>query len=219
MPSYHAMLPLKHVMIAVCMTGGRGKPMLLPTFGAEPRFSTKPIAWAAPARTMPPFVFDIATTQVASNKIYLARRVGANLEPGWVAGMDGTPIMDSKPPPAEFYMLPVGGTRENGSHKGYGFASIVELISNILSGSGPAFLNTAFGASGQYFAAYKISAFTDLDAFYDDMDRWLGGLAAMRPAPGHDRVVYAACPNRRSSRSALATVFPTIARSSTGSTR
>jgi LDH2 family malate/lactate/ureidoglycolate dehydrogenase len=191
MLSYHAMMPLKHDMIGVCMTGGGGRPMLLPTFGAEPRFSTNPLAWAAPARKMPPFVFDIATTQVAGNKIYLARRVGADLEPGWIAAPDGSPVMDRRPPPDEFFMLPVGGTRENGSHKGYGFASIVEVMSNILSGSGAAFLNPSPGASGQYFAAYKVSAFTELDEYYDNMDKWLEGLAATKPAPGHDRVLYA----------------------------
>ena len=34
-------------------------------------------------------------------------------------------------------------------------------------------------------------AFTDLDAFKDTMDRMLDMLKTTRPAPGHDRVLYA----------------------------
>ncbi|MBI4220545.1 MAG: Ldh family oxidoreductase [Chloroflexi bacterium] len=191
MLAYHAMMPLKHDMVGVCMTGGGGFAML-PTFGAEPRFGTNPLAWAAPARKMPPFVFDIATTQVAGNKILLAKRLGAKMEPGWVSKADGTPIMEEVAVPDQYYMLPIGGTRENGSHKGYGFACIVDIMSNMLSGSGGGFLNPATG--GQYFAAYKISAFTDLDEYYDNMDKWLAGLAATPPAAGHKRVVYAGLP-------------------------
>ncbi|MBI4304879.1 MAG: Ldh family oxidoreductase [Chloroflexi bacterium] len=191
MLAYHAMMPLKLDMVGVCMTGGGGYAML-PTFGAEPRFGTNPLAWAAPARNMPPFVFDVATTQVAGNKILLAKRVGAMMEPGWVSQKDGSPIMQEVPVPDEYYMLPIGGTRENGSHKGYGFACIVDIMSNMLSGTGGGFLNPA--TSGQYFAAYKISAFTDLDQYYENMDRWLAGLASTPPAPGHKRVVYAGLP-------------------------
>ena len=43
----------------------------------------------------------------------------------------------------------------------------------------------------QFFAAFKVSAFIDPDRYYEDMDRWLQGLAATKPAPGHKRVLYA----------------------------
>ena len=77
MASYHAMLALEHDMIGVCMTSC--PPSVLPTFGAEPRLGTNPIALAAPARHEPPFVFDAATSSVAANKLGIARRLGAAL--------------------------------------------------------------------------------------------------------------------------------------------
>ena len=60
MASYHAMMALEHDMIGTCMTSC--PPVVLPTFGAEPRLGTNPIAVAAPADKEPPFVFDAATS-------------------------------------------------------------------------------------------------------------------------------------------------------------
>ena len=39
---------------------------MCPTFGAEPRFGTHPMAWAAPGgKNEADFLFDVATTQVS----------------------------------------------------------------------------------------------------------------------------------------------------------
>ena len=65
---FHAKLAVDEDMIGVCMSGGGGFAML-PTFGAEPRFGTQPIAWAAPAEKEAYFMFDAAMTQIAGNKI------------------------------------------------------------------------------------------------------------------------------------------------------
>ena len=56
-----------------------------PTFGAAPRLGTNPVAWAAPAGEETPFMLDIATTQVAGNKLGLARRLGVPLPENWIA--------------------------------------------------------------------------------------------------------------------------------------
>ena len=183
---YHAMLALDHDMIGVAMTSS-GIPSMVPTFGAEPRFGTNPLAWAAPAETMPPFVFDVATTQVANNKMRLAARLGAKIEPGWIARPDGTPIMEAVDLPENYHMLPIGGTRENGSHKGYGLAAVVDIMCSVLSGLGAGFIALT---PGYHLAAYKIEAFTDVAKFKRDMDALLEGLAKTPPAPGHERVLY-----------------------------
>jgi LDH2 family malate/lactate/ureidoglycolate dehydrogenase len=78
---YHAMLALPHDMIGMALSTS-GRAIVVPTWGAEPRLGTNPIAWAVPAETMPPFVFDIGTSQVAANKMRLAQRVGARIAPG-----------------------------------------------------------------------------------------------------------------------------------------
>jgi len=191
MASYHAMLALEHDMIGVCMTSA--PPRMVPTFGAEPRLGTNPIAVAVPARNEPPFVFDAATSSVAQNKIEIARRLGADLEPGWLASEDGTPIMEEVPVPENYHLLPVGATRELGSHKGYGLACVVDILAGVLTGFG-------YGAVpgrpnfGHYVAAYNVSGFDDPDHFKDEMDGWLQMMKSTRPAPGHDRVLVAGQP-------------------------
>ena len=191
MLAYYPLMAIERDMIGVCMVSAGGG-IMVPTFGSEAVFGTHPIAWAAPAGQLPPFVFDVATTQVAANKLGLTRRIGSKLEPGWICDLDGAPIMAAVDSPeyGKFHMLPFGGTRENGSHKGYGFAAVADIMSGMLSGNGPGFL--AGGAkTSQFVMAFKIDAFTDLTQFKDDMDALLKKLSDMKPAPGHERVYYA----------------------------
>ena len=195
---YHAAMALEHDMIGVCMSGGGGDTML-PTFGAEPRLATNPIAWAAPAANEPPFIFDVATTQVAGNKIHLLQRMGVNVAPAWLADEHGKPVMQEAPPPQEdfsgrartWYMLPAGGTRESGSHKGYGLACVVAIMGATLAG---AQMNGSLAGMGHYFAAYRIDAFTEPDRFKQDVDAFLRGLRNTPPAPDCERVYYAGLP-------------------------
>ncbi len=186
---HHAMLAAKEDMVGVCMTAGGV--LVVPTYGAEPRLGTNPIAIAAPAKNEAPVLFDAATSAIAGNKIRLAQRVGADMLPGWIADLDGTPVMEETPvrERGQYYQLPLGGSREQGSHKGYGFAMMSEIMGTMLSGTLPTMLAPG-GGSSHYFAAYNIEAFTDLDAFKENMDQMLRTLRDTKPAPGHDRVIY-----------------------------
>ena len=187
---HHAMLAAKEDMVGVCMTAGGVA--VAPTFGAEGRLGTNPIAIAAPSGGEAPLLFDAATSAIAGNKLRLADRVNANLLPGWVAELDGTPIMEETPvrERGQFYQLPLGGTRDQGSHKGYGFAMMAEVLATTLTGAIPSMVDPAAGASHHYFAAYNVEAFTDVDTFKDHMDQTLRSLRETKPAPGHDRVLY-----------------------------
>ena len=191
MLAYYPLMAIERDMIGVCMVSAAGDHMI-PTFGTEPVFGTHPIAWAAPAGALPPFVFDVATTQIAANKLALSRRIRSKLEPGWIADLDGRPIMERihAPDDGQNRMLPFGGTRENGSHKGYGFATIADIMSGILSGNGPGFL-AGRQSTSQFVMAFRIDAFTDLEQFKRDMDALLTKLSTMKPAPGYERVYYA----------------------------
>jgi LDH2 family malate/lactate/ureidoglycolate dehydrogenase len=176
-------------MVGVCFTGAGLA--VVPTFAAKPLLGTNPIAIAAPARHEAPMLFDAATSAIAGNKIRLAIRVGSPLLPGWVTDKEGTPIMEEKPvfDRDEFYQAPLGGTREQGSHKGYGFALMAEVLSTMLSGALPTMLVPGSG-SKNHFAAYDIEAFTDLEQFKDSMDAMLKTLRTATPAPGEERVLY-----------------------------
>ena len=200
MASYHALKAVEHDMIGMCVTSC--PPSVLPTFGSEPVLGTNPIAFAAPAGNKAPFVFDAAMSAVAGNKLGLARRNQTNLLGGWVSDSEGTPIMREVVPPTpgyegsdSSYLLPLGGTRELGSHKGYGLMCMVDILGGILSGGGYG-SNPGRPNFGHYVAAYNIEAFTDPDSFRDMMDEWIDSLTMVKPAPGHDRVMYPGQPEQ-----------------------
>ncbi len=186
---HYAMQAALHDMVGVCFTGAGLS--VVPTFASKPLLGTNPIALAAPARHEAPMLFDAATSAIAGNKIRLAMRVGSPLLPGWVTDKDGTPIMEEKPifDRDDFYQAPLGGTREQGSHKGYGFALMAEVLSTVLAGALPTMLVPGSG-SKNHFAAYNIEAFTDLEQFKDTMDQMLKTLRTATPVAGQDRVLY-----------------------------
>src|SRR5262245_4667221 len=186
---HYAMQAALQNMVGVCFTGAGLS--VVPTFATKPLLGTNPIALAAPARHEAPMLFDAATSAIAGNKIRLAMRVGSPLLPGWVTDKEGIPIMEEKPifDREDFYQAPLGGTREQGSHKGYGFALMAEVLSTVLSGALPTMLVAGSG-SKNHFAAYNIEAFTDLEQFKDTMDDMLKTLRTATPAPGQDRVLY-----------------------------
>jgi len=188
--AYHAAMALDHGMIGIAMTTGSIN--MTPTNGAARLLGLNPIACAVPTLEMPPFVFDAAMSAVASNKIRLARRLGVKTLPGWIAELDGTPIMEEREIPEESMMLPSGGTRENGSHKSYGLAVMVEVLTSAIAGTGAGPHRRA-GIS-HHMIAYNIEAFTDLDVFKKDMDEYMRTLSEAPTAPGADRVVYAGLP-------------------------
>ena len=210
--SYHAMMALKHDMIGMCMTSG--PPSVVPTFGAEPRLGTNPIALAAPADKEPPFVFDVAMSTIAFNKVLLAQRLGRNLLPGWIAAADGTPIMEETAPPPTgpdgfplVHLLPLGSTPELGSHKGYGLAAMVDILSGILTGGGYGALPPLYSFN-HYVAAYSVEAFTDTGEFKRTMDEWLRMLKSTAPAGGQERVMYPGLPEAETERERKANGIP-----------
>lgn len=191
MAAYHAMRALEHDMIGVCATAVG--PLVVPTFGAEHRLGTNPIAVAAPARRQAPFVFDAATSAIAGNTVTSSHRLGVPLPGGVIASPDGTPILEPTPAPVDYShvrLLPLGSTRAAGSHKGYGLACVVEVLASILSGA--SFVQRlGRGHAHHVLIALDIAAFTDLVEFRQEMDDFLEMLTSTPPAHGHDRVLYA----------------------------
>ena len=184
--SYYAHLALDHDMVGISMT--QGGVLVAPTQGAEPLLGLNPLAIAVPSEKEVPFIFDASMSSVAGNKIHLLQRMGAKVLPGWISDAHGAPIMSEESVPDGFMMLPLGATREIGSHKGYGLCMMVEILTGLLGGTGGGPFRRA-GVS-HYFMAYNIEAFTDVATFKADSDEYLRALLECKPAPGESRVVY-----------------------------
>ena len=185
--AFHAQMALEHDMIGISMTVGGL--LVAPTFGSQAKVGLNPISIAAPSGEEPPFIFDASMSSVAGNKVRLAQRLGEELLPGWVADAEGTPIMEPALTPDEFLMLPLGGTREIGSHKGYSLAASIDILSGLLPAAGAA-VHRRNGV-GHHFTVMNVAAFTDVGEFKADMDAYLKELRETAPAPGQERVLYA----------------------------
>jgi LDH2 family malate/lactate/ureidoglycolate dehydrogenase len=166
---------------------------VLPTRSAVPVLGTNPLAFAAPAGRNRPFVLDMSTSTAAANKVKVYHFHGRALPRGWVVDERGEPVTD--PALAMEYawrsasggLTPLGGSPEGASHKGYGLAVMVQLLSSALSGGSfsPLRARTQKGSDpdriGHFFLALDPKAFRPEGAFQADVDAVVDELHAARP--------------------------------------
>jgi len=136
---YYSKMACDEGMLGIATTNTES--IAVHTGSRQALLGTNPIAVAMPADPYP-FWFDAATTVVPRGKLEVYNKENKPLEPGWAIGADGQ-VSTSAADVLHCInaklgvggILPVGGNREeNGSHKGYGFSMIAELLSAIVSG-------------------------------------------------------------------------------------
>jgi L-2-hydroxycarboxylate dehydrogenase (NAD+) len=203
---YHAMLALPHDMIGWAMTNAA--PLVTPTFSKERLLGTNPIALAVPAAAEPAFVADFASTTAAYGKLEILQRKEQPAPYGWVQDADGQPTTDSNAVKNGGALLPLGGDREHGSHKGYGLGAMVDILSGVLSGANygpwvPPFATAGFMAAGEqvgkgtghFLGAMRIDGFRPKEEFKENMDRWIRRFRAA-PAIAGQQVLIPGDPER-----------------------
>ena len=188
MSAYYAMLALPHDMIGIAMTNASRQ--VVPTFGREARFGTNPLCFAVPAQEERPFVLDMATNTAAAGKLELALRLGKSIPAGWALNERAEPTTDPKIAQQARRLLPLGGSRESGGHKGYGLGILVEILCGVLTGTITA-LNANQEPRGHFFGAIDPAAFRPVREFKGDMDRLIRDLKATPPVSGESRVYVA----------------------------
>lgn len=203
---YHAMMALNEDMIGISLTNA--SPLVAPTFSKERLLGTNPIAVAIPAREEPPFVADMATTTAANGKLEILQRKGMDTPSGWVQDKSGNPTTSANGVKEGGALLPLGGDREHGSHKGYALGAVVDILSAVLSGAnyGPwvppfvSFLdplpNLVGEGIGHFFGAMRVDAFRPAEEFKGHMDQWIRRFRSAEPTPGHEKVLIPGDPER-----------------------
>ena len=188
MSAQYAMQALAHDMIGIAMTNaGR---QVVPTFGREARFGTNPMCFAVPTDTELPFVLDMATTTAAAGKLELAARLEKPIPVGWALDENAEATDDPRIAQKARRLLPLGGSMDNGSHKGYGLAVLVEILCGVLTGTVTA-LNADQDPRGHFFGAIRVDAFRPVAEFKKDMDRLIRELKSTPPIEGQRRVYVA----------------------------
>ena len=187
------------------ISGTNARPSVAPTFGVEPMMGTNPLTFTMPTDEDFPFNFDCATSIVQNGKIEYYARSGKPTPAGLVVTKDGGTMTESAEILKEMRagncaLLSIGGLgEETGGYKGYGFTTIVEILSAALAG-GP-FMKELSGKDaeghnrfyrlGHFFFVINPEFFMGLDTFKETAGGILRGLRASEKAPGEERIYTA----------------------------
>ena len=187
------------------ITGTNARPSVAPTWGVEPMMGTNPLTFTMPTDEEFPFNFDCATSTIQNGKIEFYARSGKPTPEGLVVTRDGGTMSDSAKILTEMRagncaLLSVGGLGEaTGGYKGYGFTTIVEILSAALAG-GP-YLKDLSGKApdgssqmyrlGHFFFVINPEFFMGLDTFKKTAGGICRGLRDSQKAPGAERIYTA----------------------------
>lgn len=200
---YYAQMAADRDMIGVVGTNAR--PSIAPTFGVENMLGTNPLTFVMPTDEAFPFFLDCATSVTQRGKIEVYDRLGKPLPPGWVIGADGQTRTDTHQILDDLVkgtaaLTPLGGIgEEGGGYKGYGYATVVEILSAALQQG--AFLKGLLGCDpdgskrpyrlGHFFIAIDINAFIEPAEFKHAAGEILRQLRHSKRAPGAERIYTA----------------------------
>jgi len=130
---YYATQATKQGCIGI--TGTNARPTVAPTFGVEGMFGTNPLTIGIPTDEKFDFILDCATSITQNGKIEYYERIGEEVHPGTIIGLDGKPVEGDagvalkKIRSGEAALTTLGGIGEAlGGYKGYGYALAVELL-------------------------------------------------------------------------------------------
>jgi L-2-hydroxycarboxylate dehydrogenase (NAD+) len=217
---YHAMMALQHDMIGIAMTNASA--LVAPTFSIERLLGTNPICVVIPAGKEPAFVADLATTTAANGKLEILQRKSLHAPTGWIQDKDGNPSTNPHELKGGGALLPLGGDREHGSHKGYALGAVVDIFSAVLSGANygpwvppfPAYVpmpeNMPGKGIGHFFGAMRIDAFRKADDFKLHMDQWIQRFRNAKTVEGQQRVLIPGDPEREAEAERLQSGIPLL---------
>jgi L-2-hydroxycarboxylate dehydrogenase (NAD+) len=207
---YYVMQGVEDNLIGIAMTN---TPPLVTPFGGEDRkLGTNPIAAAFPAYEEAPVVIDLATSAISLGTVQNAAREGENI-PAWCV-VDSTGKLSTDPQALirGGALLPLGGARETGGHKGYCLASMVDLFCGVFPGASwgphvPPFLNQSSVAGetvgrgiGHVFGAISIDAFEDPLIVRQRVDKWVRTMRSTRVSAWAEEVLVPGDPERRAAK-------------------
>jgi L-2-hydroxycarboxylate dehydrogenase (NAD+) len=191
---YYPLQALERDLIGWAMTNSTK--LVAPLWGAERMLGTNPIAIAFPGYKEPAIVIDMATSAVAYGKIEIALRKNESIPTGWIIDKEGRDTTDPRDMINGGAQLPLGSSREMGGHKGYGLASMVDILCAVLSGANwgpfaPPFAlrqevpeRSVGKGIGHFFGAIEIDGFIEKEEFKKQIDEWIKVFRNTKPAPG-----------------------------------
>lgn len=187
-------------------TGTNARPSVAPTFGVEGMFGTNPLTMGIPSDEAFDFVLDCATSITQNGKIEYYERIGEDVHPGTVIGLDGEPVEGDAGEALKRIrqgtaaLTALGGIGEAlGGYKGYGYAMIIELLSAVLQDGnyGKALNGKDENGNlvpyhlGHFFLAIDTSKFTGEAETRKKTGDILRDIRASKKAPDQERIYTA----------------------------
>ena len=200
---YYATMATQEGMIGI--TGTNARPSIAPTFGVENMLGTNPLTFGIPTDDPFPFVLDCATSVSQRGKIEVYGRAGKDIPSGWVIDEKGKTRTDTEAilvdlTKGKAALAPLGGIGTDGAgYKGFGYATVVEILSAALQDN--PFLKDLTGKDkdgkdrpyhlGHFFIAINPDFFMGKAVFRRVATSILQELRDSRKAPGEDRIYTA----------------------------
>jgi LDH2 family malate/lactate/ureidoglycolate dehydrogenase len=197
---YYPLMAVDEGMIGI--TGTNARPSIAPTFGVENMLGTNPLTFAMPTDEEFPFFLDCATSVSQRGKIEVYAKLGREMPQGWVVRQDGTTSTDPNQVLKDLVagtaaLVPVGGIGEDtGGYKGYGYATVVEILSAALQGGGFMKMLTGLDESGKkrpynlghFFMAINVEHFIEPSEFRNISGEILRQLRNSKLMPGAEKI-------------------------------
>lgn len=200
---YWTGLAAKENMIGI--SGTNARPSVAPTFGVENMLGTNPLTFSMPTDEPFPFTLDCATSVIQNGKIEYYARINHDTPKGLAISREGEELTDSaeilkKIRSQQAALAPLGGFGETtGGYKGYGYSTVVEILSAALQSG--LFLKALDGKDeegkirpyhlGHFFIAIDTEAFMGAEAFKKTCGDILRDLRGSEKAPGQERIYTA----------------------------
>ena len=200
---YWTGLAAKENMIGI--SGTNARPSVAPTFGVENMLGTNPLTFSMPTDEPFPFTLDCATSVIQNGKIEYYARINHDTPKGLVISREGEELTDSaeilkKIRSQQAALAPLGGFGETtGGYKGYGYSTVVEILSAALQSG--LFQKALDGKDeegkirpyhlGHFFIAIDTEAFMGAEAFKKTCGDILRDLRGSEKAPGQERIYTA----------------------------
>lgn len=200
---YWTGLAAKENMIGI--SGTNARPSVAPTFGVENMLGTNPLTFSMPTDEPFPFTLDCATSVIQNGKIEYYARINHDTPKGLVISREGEELTDSaeilkKIRSQQAALAPLGGFGgTTGGYKGYGYSTVVEILSAALQSG--LFLKALEGKDeegkirpyhlGHFFIAIDTEAFMGAEAFKKTCGDILRDLRGSEKAPGQERIYTA----------------------------
>lgn len=207
---YYSMMASSKDMIGISMTNANA--LVAPTYSTDRLLGTNPIAIAIPGGKEPDFVADFATTPIARGKLELLEKQNKKVASMMVQDKHGNPSDEPGVLKQGGAILPLGGDREHGSHKGFCLSAIVDIFSAVFSGAafGPfvppqvAYMEPVVGAPGKglghFFGAIRIDAFQPAEDFKSYMDLWINTFRKAQTIDQIEQLIIPGDPERNNER-------------------